>query len=71
MILQNIKRGDGATSKEVLMEVMTLDVLTHEQAHQQAPRAEQEAQQVQAQREELLKRISALDLAAHPTTSSA
>ncbi len=40
MILQIFQMGDGATSEEVPMDVMTLDVMTH----QQAARAEREAE---------------------------
>src|SRR5260221_403979 len=51
MILQIFKIGDGETGEEVLMEVMTLDVMTHRQE-------EREPQRVQANHEELVERIA-------------
>src|SRR5258708_130631 len=56
MILQILKKSDGATSEEVPMDVMTLDVMAHPQAERvQAHRA---AQRVQAHRAELVERIA-------------
>lgn len=53
-ILQIVTIGDAATSEGGVMDVMTLDVLSH----QQAERAEREAQRAHAHRAELVERIA-------------
>src|SRR5260221_7835801 len=51
MILQILKKSDGAISEEVPMDVMTLDVMAH-------PQADRAAQRAQAHRAELIERIA-------------